>query len=94
MTLGPEIINLFISGVGIGAAIVSVYVKLSLPDYTIRVLNGRYPTSAFMDARLRDLEHRIEGLRDGIETRLDTILCGDCPLRNGKGAKSDDAARP
>lgn len=71
--------QLLVTGVTLGAAGVAIYVKLSLPDYTIRVLNGRYPTASLMEARFKDLENRVDTLKVAIEDRLDTILCVDCP---------------
>jgi hypothetical protein len=78
--MSPELVGAIVGALGIGGGAVAVYVKLSLPDYTLRVLNGRYPTSKVMDEKFNGVHTEIKALREVIETRLETLACigGEC----------------
>lgn len=51
----------------------ALYVKLSLPDYTIRVLNGRYPTTRVIDERFKSLDEKLDGLKELFEDKVDRV---------------------
>lgn len=78
MIVSQEVVA-FVSGLGFAGGGVALYVKLSLPEYTLRVLNGRYPTTDLINTKFDAVDSRINALKDLIEARLDTILCSDCP---------------
>ena len=70
-----DVAGVVIPCIGIGAGAVALYVRLSLPEFTIKVLNGRYPTSPVFHAKIEALDQKIVDLRDVIENRLDALPC-------------------
>jgi hypothetical protein len=66
------------SGVGLGAAAVAVYVKFSLPKYTVEVLNGRYTTKELIEAKFAAVDQRFDDLKELIETKMDSLPCLNC----------------
>jgi hypothetical protein len=66
------------SGVGLGAAAVAVYVKFSLPKYTVEVLNGRYTTKELIESKFAAVDKRFDDLKELIEAKLDGLPCVNC----------------
>jgi hypothetical protein len=67
-----------ISGIAMGAGAVAVYVKFSLPDYTVKVLNGRYTTKELIEAKFAGVDQRFDDLKELIETKMDSLPCLNC----------------
>lgn len=47
---------------GIVSGGVALYIRLTLSDFIIKTLNGRYPTKEVFDAKLDALHHELRNL--------------------------------
>ena len=68
---------------GAAAGSIAWYVKMSLPAFTIKTLNGRYPTSEVVNARFDGLHTEVSAIKELLVNRLNDLPCkaGDCPRK-------------
>lgn len=69
-----DLIAAVFAGIGLGGGAIAAYVRLSLPSYTVGVLNGRYPTRDYVDARFDALQDDLRYIR----ARLDEHVADRC----------------
>jgi len=70
MPTNPEWLSFILAGIVVGGSGVSLYVKMSLPSFTLKTLNGRYPTKDVIDARFNLVEEKLKHAHE----KLDRLL--------------------